>query len=54
MRLIAAIDVPIGAALILGGLLAHAAIFIAFGAVSCCSASFVSTAPTRSSAACAR
>jgi hypothetical protein len=31
-RLIAAIDVPIGAALILGGLVAHAGIFIAFGA----------------------
>lgn len=31
-RLIASIDVPIGAVLILGGLLAHAGIFIAFGA----------------------
>jgi hypothetical protein len=32
-RLIAAIDVPVGAALILGGLVAQAGIFIAFGAV---------------------
>jgi hypothetical protein len=31
-RLISAVDVPAGLALILGGIVAHAAIFIAFGA----------------------